>query len=155
IPAPGGFMCSNCLRSQKQMPRRTFCIYRYVYPVSRLIQDMKFHSRLDIADFLGRKLAHLALSGSAEIPQCLIPVPLHSSRLRERGFNQAQELARVISDVSGIPVDNNMVERVYKTAAQSGLSALQRGRNIRGAFKSSHNMQSQYSHVAIIDDVVT
>jgi len=86
-------------------------------------------------------------------PQVLIPVPLHPSRLGERGYNQALEIARVLARELALPIDNHVCERVAATAPQAGLDEHARRRNIRGAFAVRGPFH--WSHVVILDDVVT
>ena len=87
------------------------------------------------------------------MPELIIPVPLHKSRLKERGFNQALELARPLGQRFGIPVDIQAIRRTRATAPQSGLDKKERRRNIRGAFELKGKPLAR--HIAIIDDVVT
>jgi ComF family protein len=88
-----------------------------------------------------------------ELPDCLLPVPLHSSRLRQRGFNQSIEIARVIAKRLQIPIVHDAVIRRRSTESQTGLTAKQRQKNIRGAFDVVGDLAGK--HVLIIDDVVT
>ena len=90
---------------------------------------------------------------SHPLPTSLIPMPLHDSRLKERGFNQALEIARPISRALNIPLDTRGVMRVKPTAAQHSLNALARKQNMQQAFVATKD----YTHacIAIIDDVVT
>ncbi|MGH8645339.1 MAG: ComF family protein [Gammaproteobacteria bacterium] len=88
-----------------------------------------------------------------DFPQCLIPVPLHLKRLMKRGFNQSMELARTVSRTSGIRVDPWCVKRALDTPPQASLPASATRNNVRGAFSLSHRLN--YTHVAIIDDVIT
>jgi len=87
------------------------------------------------------------------MPEIIIPVPLHRTRLRERGFNQALEIARPIARSLSIPVDYKSCERVRKTSAQSLLPAAERRKNIKGAFRVTRPIAAR--HVAILDDVMT
>ena len=88
-----------------------------------------------------------------EIPDAIVPVPLSSKRLRQRGFNQSIEIARPLAQRWAIPVDTGSVKRIRNTQPQTGLDRKQRRKNIRGAFEIVRNPDVQ--HVAIIDDVVT
>lgn len=83
----------------------------------------------------------------------MIPVPLHPRRLRERGFNQALEIARPIRKILGIPIDIASVARSKYTRAQSGLSALERKGNVMDAFVSYEDYTGL--SIAVIDDVIT
>jgi ComF family protein len=88
------------------------------------------------------------------IPQALIPVPLHAGRLRERGYNQALELAKPLARAFGIELRNDVLARTRATSAQSNLDADARHRNLRGAFAVAPNTTLP-AHVALFDDVMT
>jgi len=90
---------------------------------------------------------------NAEMPELIIPVPLHVKRLRERGYNQALEIARTLGRELSIPVESGSCTRVLATIPQTGLQQNERRRNIRGAFRVLHTPKAAY--VAIVDDVVT
>jgi ComF family protein len=90
------------------------------------------------------------------LPALLVPVPLHGRRVRQRGFNQSLELARWLSQQLAIPVANNLVARSRHTPQQTGLSAAERKRNLRGAFRVRQGFRFvPGTTVAIVDDVVT
>ena len=89
----------------------------------------------------------------SNLPECIIPVPLHPQRLRVRGFNQALELARIIAKQLNIPLNYSLCQRDKSTPFQSGLSAKQRKQNLKNAFIVTK--PHAYKHVAIFDDVVT
>jgi len=86
-------------------------------------------------------------------PEILLPVPLHPTRLRERGYNQAREIARIWSRDLGIPLDHRALARVRATPQQAGLNARQRADNVRQAF--AYQPGRGYRHVAVVDDIVT
>jgi ComF family protein len=87
------------------------------------------------------------------MPQAIVPVPLHKERLRERGFNQALELARPVSKRFSIPIANGLCRRHIDTPQQSALPAGQRTKNLRNAF--SLTQTPKIKSIAVIDDVVT
>lgn len=95
---------------------------------------------------------HVRASGT-ELPELLLPVPLHPRRLRERGFNQAAELAGVIGRELDIRADARACERVRPTVAQTGLTAAERRRNLRDVFRV--RIPNPPPHIAIVDDVMT
>ena len=146
-------LCPECMQHPNHDISSIFTLYKYEYPINRLIQDMKYQARIDIAYNLGKQLGFAILSRGLPIPDCIIPVPLHSSRATERGYNQSLEIARPISNILGIPVDLKTCKRNRRTPSQTGLSAIQRKRNIRGAFTITRT--PSYKHAVIIDDVVT
>jgi ComF family protein len=86
-------------------------------------------------------------------PDVLLPIPLHSKRLRERGYNQALELARPIAAEWGVPLDFNSCTRKKETTEQIGLSAKLRRSNLKGAFELKDNFQGK--RIVIVDDVMT
>jgi ComF family protein len=87
------------------------------------------------------------------MPDLLLPVPLHPSRLRKRGYNQALELARPLGRRLGIPVRHDVLRRTRCTGAQTELDAAARVGNVRGAFALA-SLPAQ-RHVALVDDVMT
>ena len=148
----GVALCGNCLNDSPAYDR-VLCVFTYASPVDRLIQDLKFHRKLHIARLLGEIMAsHLARRVQTR-PDLIIPVPLHSARLRERGYNQALELARPVARKLKIPIDYRSCERLRATPAQSDLPANERPRNVEGVFSITGNVQGR--HIAIIDDVMT
>ncbi|TNF92911.1 MAG: ComF family protein [Gammaproteobacteria bacterium] len=146
----GQLVCGHCLKTPPHFDH-TLAPLIYKEPVDKLILDLKFRDKLRHANLLSNLF--LDNHKSAERPQLLIPLPLHSSRIRERGYNQALELARVLSNKTGIALDKKSCIRTRSTAPQSSLSMKDRRRNIRNAFSVTSSIQAE--HVAIIDDVLT
>lgn len=87
------------------------------------------------------------------MPHLIIPVPLTARRYRERGYNQASELALPIRRMTGMPVRNDLVRRTRETREQTALNRKARRQNLRGAFEVVGQLPAP--HVAILDDVVT
>ncbi len=125
---------------------------RYAAPIDRLIVDLKYHQRLDLARTLGQLLVE-RLRTATNRPDVIVPVPLHASRLRERGYNQSLELARVLGRRLKLPVKPFIATRVRATPAQTSLPLEKRARNVRNAFTADGNVAGL--HVAIVDDVMT
>jgi len=82
----------------------------------------------------------------------LAPVPLHPARLRERGFNQSERIARVLAARLGLALTNTLLRRVQRTADQKQLDAAARGRNLQGAFRAE---DCAGRRIALVDDVIT
>jgi ComF family protein len=135
---------------------RTIASFSYTEPVSSLIAAFKYRGALQQGRVLGDQLAVRLREAYAkqDLPELLVPVPLHPDRLRERGFNQALILARQLGRALNIPVAPEALARIRHTPAQQGLSAKQRKRNLRGAFCVQANLQACCA-IALIDDVVT
>ncbi|MEH6357684.1 MAG: phosphoribosyltransferase family protein [Pseudomonadales bacterium] len=87
------------------------------------------------------------------LPDMIIPVPLHKRRLRERGFNQAQEIARICAKRLSLPLNSQQCQRDKHTSHQLGLSAIERHRNMRKAFSSK--VFKPNMRIALVDDVMT
>jgi len=145
-------ICGEC---QKEPP--TYCVtraaFRYAPPVDKLIQDLKYHGRLDLSRVLGDYLARHLMDLAGQLPDVIVPVPLHPSRLRSRGYNQSLELARFVSAALELPIDASNVRRIRATAPQTELPREQRKRNVRGAFNAGVAFAGRA--VAIVADVMT
>ena len=150
-----GVPCGKCLTTIKRVTGDIFALFRYTFPISRLIHDLKFHARIEIAGFLGCRMAQAAVEYGLSMPQCFIPVPLHKSRVAERGYNQSLEIARAAGSMLGIPVYHNLCCRTLNTPPQSTIAAAARGRNLRGTFAIKEHYSPVIEHVAVVDDVIT
>ncbi len=145
------FICGECLKKQPPFDH-IFALCAYQKPITAMILRLKFHQQLVNAKILGELMAERLKS--CPKPECLIPVPLHINRLKERGFNQALEIARPISKRLEIPIDFHSIKRIRHTEAQAQTPANKRKQNIKGAFSITREFKPK-KHVAIIDDVVT
>lgn len=149
-PAAGVELCPGCLR--RPAPFTAACVpLHYATPADWLIVQLKFHRRLSHARLLGALLA--AHAAGTDCPDALIPMPLHRRRWRERGYNQAAEIAAETGRRLGRPVWRTAVRRTRPTAPQMELPAARRRANVRGAFAASETVSGR--HLAIVDDVAT
>lgn len=144
--------CGQCLRKPPAFDR-SLSLFSYQKQAVTLIQQLKFRQKLACSRLLGGMLADSVQRSGIELPDCIVPVPLNSRRLRQRGFNQSIELARPVARAINVPVDVQSVIRLRDTHAQTGLDKKQRRRNIRGAFDVVRPLNAD--HVVILDDVVT
>ncbi len=154
LPLPPGAetLCGECQRDSPAY-HAAVAPFQYAPPLDHLILGLKFQGKLQLSRLLGELMAdHLARRADSR-PELIVPVPLHPSRLRERGFNQALELARPIARRLGIALDYRCCERIRATAAQSQLRGKERRTNVKGAFRMIAPIAAR--HVAIVDDVVT
>jgi len=145
---------SPCGRCLQHPPPFDSCLaaFRYEEPIRHLIHGLKFGHRHACARTLGElAAAHFLLH--AEMPELIVPVPLHASRYRERGFNQSLQIARHLSRNLQVPLEFRALTRNRTTRPQAELSAKERAKNIRGAFRLEREVNVR--HVAILDDVVT
>ncbi len=151
LAAPGtSTVCGQCL---KRPPPLDHCLAAFLFrpPVDYLVHRAKFRQDLAAARALGDLLAQAA--APLPVPDLLIPVPLHAARLRERGYNQALEIARALSRRLTTPIAAHACRRQRPTQTQTQLDPGQRRRNIRGAFTCRHDLRGR--HLCIIDDVMT
>lgn len=144
-------MCGECLRRAPPW-QAAWAPFRYGWPLDRLESRYKFGA--DLA--AGRVLSALwqREPRPIDLPQWLLTVPLHRHRLRQRGYNQALELARPLARELGVPLHHDILQRVRPTEPQTELDALSRRRNVRGAFALRGDAVLP-AHVAILDDVMT
>jgi ComF family protein len=149
LPTPGSNVCGACL---KQAPHfdATQALFRYEFPLDRLVQSLKYAHRLASADFLGQALAQLP---TLLRPDLILPVPLAPARLAERGFNQALEIARPLARALGVPLAISHIHRRRDTAPQASLPWKERRQNIRHAFECTMDLAGKT--VLVVDDVMT
>lgn len=148
LPTHNGDVCGRCLKVRPQFDR-TLAIFSYAFPLDKLVQALKYGERLMLVNALADRLAqHVVVR-----PDCLVPMPLHPNRLRERGFNQSLELARRVASSLNIPLLPHACQRVRDTPSQSALTWKKRGRNMRRAFACTQDLSGK--HVAVVDDVMT
>ncbi|WP_243050402.1 ComF family protein [Dyella sp. RRB7] len=143
-------LCGQCQRHPPPWDA-AWVPFRYAWPLDRLESRFKFGA--DLA--AGRVLAALwRRELAADHPQLLVPLPLHPARLRQRGYNQALELARPVARTLQVPVRHDLLLRTRATKAQTELGAIARRRNVRGAFAAKPGV-AWPGHVALLDDVMT
>ena len=108
------------------------------------------------AYFLGRQAAlEFQYADFFDGIDIIIPVPLHLKRLRERGYNQSEYIARGISDVTGIPIDTTHVVRSRNTPKQALQKGDERKQNVSEAFTVNHPEQMYHKHILLVDDLIT
>jgi ComF family protein len=155
-PLPGAGIearvCGACLRDPPPFDS-SFVPFRYAYPLDQLVQGLKFRNELACGRVLGRLFAGCLLARGAPLPEAIVPVPLALRRYRQRGYNQASELALSIRRVTRVTVRSDIAIRQRETAEQAGLDRKARRRNLTDAFATLAPLHAR--HVAILDDVVT
>ncbi len=147
--------CGECLTSPPAFDR-TFTLFPYEFPIIQLIIQLKFQHQFSHAKALGELLTQAIQTNwyaNQRLPDVIIPIPLHAKRLRERGFNQALEIAKPIAKTLAIPIDKTGVKRIKPTLAQSTLPAAERKQNMANAFILTRDYSGL--SVAVVDDVIT
>ena len=145
--------CKDC-SSRKYVFLQNVTLYDYGSVADSLFR-FKYRGRREYARFYGEELYRGYREWLAvRKPDALIPVPCHSSRRRQRGYNQAELLAEALSAVSGIPVKKDLIQRIHKTGPQKNLTLRERQNNLKKAFKICQN-DVKLSTIVIIDDIYT
>lgn len=155
VETPGPHICGDCLADSYRFDRaRATGIYR------GLLRDVLHRFKYGGQTFLVRPLARLLTGPGKELSrlhriELIVPVPLHSKRLLQRGFNQAALLAKHLRSILKIPVDYSSLRRTRWTEPQTGLSRNQRAKNVKGAFKLTDPERVRGKRVLLLDDVLT
>lgn len=147
-PLPAAGTCGRCINDLPHFDAVTAAC-RYAYPLDGLIQACKYGGRMAML----RALAEILMTALPQQPDLIVPMPLSDQRLRERGFNQAFELARHAAQRTGVPLDAGICIKTRDTLPQSTLPWKERRKNIRGAFVVQHRLDGL--HIVVVDDVLT
>ncbi len=161
------FLCDKCIRllspvyvrvSRAEWRERALAsagfIYYYGRPIRGLIRAFKFQGVRMLAPSLAPELACLLERRYApEQFDMLIPVPLHPSRQRDRGYNQAEALAMELAELAGIPVRTDVLIRTRRTKQQAKLGHGSRAANTLGAFRCKEDLTGK--RILLLDDVIT
>lgn len=154
MPHTQATICGACLRAPPVFDA-TVVVCDYAAPSDLLVQDLKFRSRLPLGSSFGRMLASAMQKQVTNAPDMIIPVPLSETRLAQRGFNQAAEIARSLSRHTQLPLHLQACVRVRDTQPQAGLPLSERRVNMRGAFAVQVTTSVKGRHVLLVDDVMT
>jgi len=168
LPNDVALVCDTCWRHLPKVDNsltvmragihcsRSLALWSFEGGVQDMIHEMKFRRKMVLADRIGKDLAsllnHLPEIGKIDL---IVPIPLHPTRLRERGFNQSALMARSISREAGLPMEPWALKRTRYTRAQSKLDAEERKKNVRHAFSVSENMNFSEKTILLVDDVTT
>lgn len=122
----------------------------------KLIHSLKYHGNKKLGYELGRMAATAYReTGLFDTVDLLLPVPLHPKRMRQRGYNQSEWIARGIQSVIGIPVDTSSLSRIKKTESQTRKQIFERSENVEDIFRLSNADALKNKHVLLLDDVIT
>lgn len=131
----------------------------YYHPHSetaQLVYRLKYNNRPDIGEDMGRVMANeLQTADFFSDIDVLLPVPLASKRLRQRGYNQSEQLAKGISDITHLPIVTKVLRRKHFQQSQTTLNRWQRQENVEDTFWLKDGSQLQDKHVLLIDDICT
>lgn len=152
-----GNLCGSCIRSPPYFDA-THAVFLYAYPIDAMIQRYKYSESISLSHTFGQLLCEkIRLTNNFDRIDLIIPMPMHPTRLKERGFNQALEIAKVLDSLlcknKTRKLDYNSAERQTLTPPQASLPLKQRAKNIKGAFKINKDLSGK--RIAIVDDVMT
>jgi ComF family protein len=149
LPSLNPPYCNDCLKNPPIIDQININ-YPFIDPLRTLIHTFKFTQGLYLTSFLAELM--LNRTHTIDLPELLVPVPLHPLRLRQRGFNQALLLARYLSRQLQVPYQAALCHKIKNTPAQTTLSAESRQHHLLDTFTV---LPMDYQHIALIDDVYT
>ena len=152
LSAGTSVLCRQC-RTHPLVASQMRAPLRYAEPTSTLIHQFKYEGY----SALGRPLARFLIDGWPawdNSPDLIMPIPLHPQRRRQRGYNQAELLARPLAEAMNVPMNTSALRRTRHTVPQVGLGPEERRHNVHGAFAVEPNAVREH-HILLIDDVLT
>ncbi len=147
--ASDGNLCGSCISSQPDFDA-THAVFLYSFPIDAMMQRYKYGNMLSLYSFFGQMLSEKVDLNTIDL---IIPMPMHPARIKERGFNQAHEIAKVLTKNQTEKLDFKSAERIKLTPPQASLPLKARVKNIKGAFKVTGDLRGK--RIAIVDDVMT
>lgn len=150
-PATPAGLCAACRATPSSLDA-IFSAAVFAPPLRDAIHDLKYNNGRALARPLGQQMV-LAWRKRGLSADLIVPVPLHRSRVSERGYNQSALLARVLAAEVGVPIAERLLIRQRATAHQVGLSRAERAQNVAGAFSCLGEVAGK--HVLLLDDVAT
>ena len=160
LSAVEGPICNGEDYSRKLMGKvyfaRSVAFFHYTPAMQKLIHGFKYRNLPRLVDFFAEEISRRMFN----MPGCLefdlmVPVPLHGTRRRERGYNQAELLARRLSEKTGIPLLHDGLIRTRYTSQQAKLDGRQRSENVKNAFRVKNPQNVHRRKTAVVDDVLT
>ena len=148
--------CGRCLREAPPLDRAVAAL-DYGFPWDGLLQHFKYHQALDLRESLLERMNSALSAAEVDTPDWLLPVPLSTARVQERGYNQSHELAKALARRRGLRCDPDLLLRIRDSAPQAGLALQARAANVRGIFAVDPLRASKLRgcSVALLDDVMT
>jgi ComF family protein len=152
----GARVCGSCTKQPPPFDTALAAL-DYGHPWDRLIASFKFHAALDLVAPLAHTLVHAWRLSGRQQPELLVPVPLAASRLRERGYNQAWQIARRLARVLGCAADDRLLHRVRDTPHQLAFPPERRAANVQAAFMAEPARLAALRgrRITLVDDVMT
>jgi ComF family protein len=150
----GNLFCKICTERKNLCAVRSLGIFDNYY--QKMIHGFKYQQKMSLGQRLGKRLGEKLKDDKLTSGfDCIIPVPLHSTRKRERGFNQSEILAQELSDLIHIPVLKKILKRTRNTKDQTKLTPEERIENVKGAFALKDPEKIEGKRIILVDDVIT
>lgn len=154
IEKPEQEYCRDCMRFSHSFDKG-MAVFAYDDIMRRSIAMFKYHNRREYARFYAREMdTHCSRFLKMCAPDVILPVPIHKKKKRQRGFNQAELVAKELGKLLKIPVDTDYLIRIEKTTPQKELNRQQRKENLKKAFAVKKGKKT-YRRVLVIDDIYT
>jgi competence protein ComFC len=148
-------LCVDCMRMNHYY-EKGFALFVYEGLVRDMIYRFKYGGHKEYARHLGKWMADVIIKADIkEKIDLIIPVPIHPNRKKKRGYNQSEELARVLAKELKIPMNASALIRKKDTIAQSGLTFLQRRNNMKNAFEFDNGFGIYHKNILLVDDIYT
>ncbi|MGN0115335.1 MAG: ComF family protein [Acutalibacteraceae bacterium] len=154
-------LCSRCLNPPSRCEcdtltpeyERAFAPFCYAATIRNALLSLKDEKNGDLARYFAESICNCIMSSGDDIAfDCVIPVPMHRKRKRERGFNQSELIAKNVADILGIPLDTQTLTQIKPSKTQHLLSPAERRDNVAGVYKAT---ACDYKIVLLIDDIIT
>jgi len=154
LPTFNAEICGHCLQHPPAFDA-TIAAFNFVYPVDALLRALKYRGELSVAEIAANGIIHSL--AHQDLPDLLIPMPLHPQRLQERGFNQAMEISRRIARHTHCRLSTNSIIRLRHGEPQASLPLNKRAKNVKGVFAVNDVVSTDLrgKHIAVIDDIMT
>jgi ComF family protein len=150
IPQSTFKLCGSCIKN-KPCFDRVFTRYFYEEPLRTVLHEFKYKNGLYLRKFMVQLLLN-ALPDQIYKPDCLIPVPMHPLKLRQRGFNQSVELTKLLAKRLGVAYNLKLCTKKLITTPQTQLNRKQRIKNLKHAFSVDN---TEHTHITLVDDLLT
>lgn len=151
-------VCLDC-KKHRHIYRQGYALFCYDRNTEHIIAGIKYSGKWRNIDWLTKELVyHASVYIRKWNPQLIVPVPLHKSKLRKRGFNQAGLVARIVAAKYGIPYDDKLILRRKNTRPQKNLDDSERKYNLKNAFVVDNKRYNNYKRperIILVDDIYT
>lgn len=146
-------ICTDCTINRHFFERGFTCVF-YGEKEKKIVYDIKYNQKAYIAAKIAEIMKERLKSANIN-PDCILPVPMHKMKLKERGYNQAEILSVYLSELTGIEYKNNILLRIKNTEPMSRLSLSERKNNLRNAFAVEKKEKIKGKRILLVDDVYT